>query len=577
MEQHRPLLYLTLIFLGFMLWTTWQQDHAPAPPVIPDTHNNANTNAATGTNSTGATNTAGNATANKADIPKQASDAAQATVNQSATQQNAAQAATISVKTDTLDIKINTYGGDIVYAALPTHPVSLDEPDKATVILNPEKYYSAQSGLNHNAINGQNTANLAPTHHATYRSGSSSYQLEEGQDTLVVPLTWDNGKGITVTKRYTFKRGVFLVDVEHEIKNNSGQTWSGFSYRQLRQGPAIHTGSFLSGAQAYIGSAYFNYEEGSYHYEKLPFDDFSDPDEKLDKKIKGGWAAMLEHYFVSAWVPPQEQTNTFYSTYFPSNVPNYIIGLKTPSIEVANGASHTFKDGFYVGPKDQASLAEIANGLDMTVDYGMFYIFSKPIFWLLQLFHSMFGNWGWAIIFVTLTIKILFFWPSAISYKSMAKMKKLAPKMKEMQERYKNDPQAKQKAMMDFYRKEKINPFGGCLPMLIQIPVFMGLYWVLQESVELRQAPWILWYEDLSIMDPYLILPLLMGASMWYQQKLNPPQMDPMQQKIFQWLPVVFTVMFLFFPAGLVLYWVVNNILSMAQQWYINDKIIGSK
>ncbi|HHL19112.1 MAG TPA: membrane protein insertase YidC [Thiothrix sp.] len=572
MEQQRPLLYLTLIFLGFMIWTQWQQDHAPQP-IIPATSESTNT--AAQQNAPKADTTLRNAS--NVDIPQQASNAQQTSVNQDTTSQNTTQGAIISIKTDTLDIQINTYGGDIVHAALPAHPISLEEPDVATVILDSKKYYSAQSGLNHNKINGQDTSNLAPTHHATYSSSKGNYALKNGDDTLVVPLIWDNGKGITVTKRYTFKRGTYLIGVEHEVKNNSGQTWSGFEYRQLRHAPVVKKGSFLSGAQAYVGPAYYDFEDGTYHYEKLKFGDFNDPDEKLDKNIKGGWAAMLEHYFVSAWIPQQDQINTFYSTYIPSNVPSYIIGLKTPNIEIASGASHTFKDGFYVGPKDQASLEAIANGLDMTVDYGIFSIFSKPIFWLLKMYHNVFGNWGWAIIFVTLTIKLLFFWPSAISYKSMAKMKKLAPKMKEMQERHKNDPQAKQKAMMEFYRKEKINPFGGCLPMLIQIPVFMGLYWVLQESVELRQAPWILWYKDLSIMDPYLILPLLMGASMWLQQKLNPPQMDPMQQKIFQWLPVVFTVMFLFFPAGLVLYWVVNNILSMAQQWYINNKIIDNK
>jgi YidC/Oxa1 family membrane protein insertase len=256
-------------------------------------------------------------------------------------------------------------------------------------------------------------------------------------------------------------------------------------------------------------------------------------------------------------------------------VKGYVLGMRSPVLQVAPGATGTFSTGFYVGPKNQDILEGIASGLDLTVDYGIFAFISKPIFWTMQMIHSVVNNWGWTIIFLTLLIKLIFFYPSAMSYKSMAKMKAVAPKIKEINERFANDAQGKQKAMMDIYRKEKINPLAGCLPILIQIPVFMGLYWVLLESVELRQAPWLLWYKDLSIMDPYFVLPLIMGASMWVQQKLNPPPADPMQQKIFQFMPIIFTVMFLWFPAGLVLYWVVNNVLSIAQQWYINKKIVG--
>ncbi len=564
MDQQRPLLYLTLVFLGFMIWTAWEQDHAPKPVSVPTT--------------TAPTTAAGSSSpdTNAIDVPEAATGSSISTVPTS--NSNTASAATnssiIHVKTDTLHFEINTRGGDIEQAALPTYPVSIDEQDTPVIILDREKQYSAQSGLGHKKVAGQKSSDLAPNHYANYTASSTEYTLKEGEDTLIVPLTWTNENGITVTKRYIFKRGKFDVAVEHEVNNASSAIWSGFEYRQLRHGPAEEmTGGIFGGVRAYIGPAFYDYEDGKYKYEKLKFGDF---DEKLYKKIEGSWIAMLEHYFISAWIPPQTQTNTFYNKFVPHDTtPNHILGLKTSLVDLAPGAKHTFKSTFYVGPKTQDELEKLANGLGLTVDYGIFSFVSKPIFWLLKVMHGIFGNWGWAIIFVTLTIKIIFFYPSAMSYKSMAKMKKLAPKMKEMQTRHKNDPQAKQKAMMEFYRKEKINPLGGCLPMLIQIPVFMGLYWVLQESVELRQAPWIGWYKDLSIMDPYLVLPLIMGASMWFQQKLNPPQMDPMQQKIFQWLPVVFTVMFLFFPAGLVLYWVVNNILSIAQQWYINKKIIG--
>jgi len=551
MDQLRPLLYLILFFLGFMIWTTWQEDHAPKP-------------VSTAVTSAGISSKSINSSdATVMGVPE-------ASFGDTSTSFSGT---IIHVKTDTLHFEINTRGGDIEQTSLPTYPVSIDEQDTPIVILDRAKQYSAQSGLVYKKIAGQKGSDFAPNHYANYSSLASEYILKNGEDTLVVPLTWANGSGITVTKRYIFKRGKFDVAVEHEVDNTSSAMWSGFEYRQLRRGPAtVMTGGIFSGVSAYIGPAFYDYEDGKYKYEKLRFGDF---DETLNKTIEGGWTAMLEHYFISAWIPPQNQSNIFYNKLVTNDTtPNYILGLKTPLVDIAPGTKHTFKSNFYVGPKIQDDLEKLAKGLDLTVDYGIFSLISKPIFWLLKLMHSFFGNWGWAIIFVTITIKIIFFYPSAISYKSMAKMKKLAPKMKEMQECHKKDPQAKQKAMMDFYRKEKINPLGGCLPMLIQIPVFMGLYWVLQESVELRQASWLGWYQDLSIMDPYLILPLLMGASMWFQQKLNPPQMDPIQQKIFQWLPVVFTLMFLFFPAGLVLYWLVNNVLSIAQQWYINKKII---
>ncbi len=559
MDQQRPLLYLTLVFLGFMIWTAWQQDHAPKPVSAPTT----------------TVPNASNPAANSIDVPEASAGSGPSSVpTNSGSTTTATNSSIIHVKTDTLLFEINTRGGDIEQTALPTYPVSIDEPDTPVIILDRAKQYSAQSGLGHKKVSGQKSDELAPNHYADYTSASTEYVLKDGEDTLVVPLTWTNDKGITVTKRYIFKRGKFDVAVEHEVENASSVMWSGFEYRQLRHGPAEEmTGGIFGGVRAYIGPAFYDYEDGKYIYEKLKFGDF---DEKLNKEIEAGWAAMLEHYFISAWIPPQTQTNTFYNKFIPHDTtPNHILGLKTSIVDLAPGAKHTFRSTFYVGPKTQDELEKLADGLGLTVDYGIFSFISKPIFWLLKVMHGIFGNWGWAIIFVTVTIKIIFFYPSAMSYKSMAKMKKLSPKMKEMQTRYKNDPQAKQKAMMEFYRKEKINPLGGCLPMLIQIPVFMGLYWVLQESVELRQAPWLGWYRDLSIMDPFLVLPLLMGLSMWFQQKLNPPQMDPMQQKIFQWLPVVFTVMFLFFPAGLVLYWLVNNVLSIAQQWYINKKIVG--
>lgn len=566
MDAQRPFLYLTLAFLLFLIWSNWQQEHAPQPI--------AQESVATANNTSGTSTASIQSSNQNEEVPDSAAPQAQAAVGdnaQSSSIQVDSTAKTIHVKTDVLDVLISTQGGAIVQADLPKYPVSLEEPDVAVRILTmSEKGYAAQSGLIHTKeIAGVDKKTLAPNHNALFAAEKTEYELTA--DNLIVPLTWTNSNGITVTKKYTFTKGSYAVDVEDIVDNQSAQLWTGYEYRRLRHAPSEgSTGGMMLGVQAYVGSAYFDEK-----YIKYSFGDMDD--EALKKSVQGGWIAMLEHYFISAWVPNASEQNNYFSKVYQNNgiVSSYTIGTSTPAKEIASGTSGSFKSQFYVGPKDQKVLGEMSESLDYTVDYGILSFISKPLFWLLEVFHSILGNWGWAIIFVTLAIKIIFFYPSAVSYKSMARMKKLAPQLKSMNERYKNDPQGKQKAMMAMYKKEKVNPLGGCLPMLIQIPVFMGLYWVLMESVELRQAPWMFWYNDLSVMDPFFVLPLLMGASMWFQQKLNPSQMDPAQQKIFQWLPVVFTVMFLWFPAGLVLYWLVNNLLSIAQQWYINKKIIG--
>jgi len=566
MDQQRPFLYLSLVFLGFLIWSTWQQEHAPKP--IPPA------------NSTVQQQTAGNNS-----IPSGSSVSVNGTdiipsANSSA---NNTEAQQIHVKTDVLDMYISTIGGTIVKADLPTHPISLEEKDKATRIIDKEMKYAAQAGLIYRGSNGENSA---PNHYTNFEAKNTEYFLQDGQASIQVPLTWTNGKGITVTKTFVFERGSFLVKQIQTIDNKTDQVWSGNEYLELTHKEHERTGSLLGGAIAYVGPAYYNNK-----YDKIDFDEIKEgelkdlnsseineltDEEKESRLIQGGWVAMLKHYFVSAWIPSKEEINTYYTRYNTSS-DNYIIGVKSPVKDIQPGTSGNFESQLYVGPTDQATLASISEGLDLTVDYGIFAFVSKPIFWVMSFINRhIVSNWGWTIILLTMFIKLIFFYPSAVSYRSMAKMKKLGPKIKEISAKYKNDPQAKQKETMAFYRKEKINPLGGCLPMLIQMPVFMGLYWVLQESVELRQAPWILWYKDLSIKDPYFILPLIMGASMFIQQKLNPPAVqDPMQQKIFTYLPVIFTVMFLFFPAGLVLYWVVNNILSIFQQWFINKKIIG--
>ncbi len=571
MDQQRPFLYLTLLFLGFLIWSTWQTEHAPKP---------ASTD--TSQSQTGADTNKNGKVQNSADIPTGVTAKVPDNATGTVPQNNAStdnKLRELHVKTDVLDLIIDLQGGSIVQSDLPTYPVSLEEKDKPIRIIDRNKNYAAQSGLIHRGANG---AQRAPNHYALFSAQQKEYVLKEGQDKLIVPISWTNQQGITVNKIYSFERGKFLIHLEQKINNQSQQPWIGNEYKQLTHGEYHRNGNIMSGAVAYVGAAYYNGK-----YTKISFGNIEDgelsplkPSEmtEADKEkrfVKGGWAAMIQHYFVSAWIPPQDQVNTYYTKYIKDKKLS-IIGIKSPEKTINPGASDSFKSQFYVGPAIQSELEKIAKGLDLTVDYGIFAFVSKPIFAVMKFIHKYVGNWGWTIILLTLLIKILFFYPSAMGYRSTAKMKKLAPKLKAINEKYKNDPQAKQKETFAFYKREKFNPMGGCLPMLIQMPVFMGLYWVLLESVELRQAPWILWYKDLSIMDPYFVLPILYGISFWFQQKLNPPMMqDPMQQKIFTYLPLVFTVMFLFFPAGLVLYWLVNNLLGMFQQWYITKKIMA--
>ena len=547
MEQQRPLLYLMLGFIAFMIWSTWEQrNYVPPAPVAQSQTNIPNADGSPAR------------AVNQGDVP-------QAQGLPAAAAPGVVQGVggeTIRVKTDVLDLQISLTGGTIYQADLLTYPISLDEPDVPVRVLDSAKTYAAQSGL----VTVDGKPESAPNHYAKFTTTQKEFNLGDNE-TLVVPLTWVGENGVNVTKTYTFTRGKFLVDVAQQVNNTSGTTWTGSEYHQLTHGTPQDSGMDLTSV-SYIGGAYYDDK-----YVKVDFGDIEGED--LKTNIKGGWAAMLEHYFISAWIPNPEATNNYYTKFLP-NRSSHILGISSPLVSVPDGKAQIFKSQFYVGPKTQEKLEVMSPGLELTVDYGIFSFVSKPIFWMMNVIHNAVGNWGWTIILMTMLIKLIFFWPSAVSYRSMAKMKKLGPKIKEINNKHKNDPAAKQKATMEFYKKEKINPLGGCLPILIQMPVFMGLYWVLLESVELRQAPWIMWFKDLSVMDPYYVLPILMGASMYIQQRLNPPQMtDPMQQKIFQFLPLVFTIMFLWFPAGLVLYWVVNNVLSIAQQYFITKKIVG--
>jgi YidC/Oxa1 family membrane protein insertase len=381
-------------------------------------------------------------------------------------------------------------------------------------------------------------------------------------------LTWQGNANVSITKRLTLHRGSYLINVDYLIENNSAEPWQANLFGQIKRGsaPPPSATSNAMGMKPFLGVAITQPDD---RFTKFTFDDLAE--EPFKAQLPGGWIALIQHYFLSAWIPNPEQTQT-YSARVTSSGFN-IAGFTSPALVLDPGKSGEVGARFYAGPKDQYKLKAISPYLDLSVDYGWLWWIAQPLFWLLTKIHALVGNWGVAIILLTVLIKGAFFKLSAASYRSMANMRRVQPKMVAIREQYSEDKQKQSQAMMELYKKEKINPMGGCLPILVQMPVFIGLYWMLMESVELRHAPFILWIKDLSVMDPYFVLPLLMGASMFFMQKLNPPPPDPMQAKIMQWMPIMFTFFFLWFPAGLVLYWVVNNLLSMAQQYVITRQI----
>jgi len=465
----------------------------------------------------------------------------------------------VDVGTDSLNVRIDLQGGDIVYVSLPQQSASLDTPDKPFILLsqNEPRTFIAQSGL---------IGVDANTARAFYHADATSYRLGD-KDTLVVALTYKNEQQIDVTKSFTFHRGKYLIDVDYQVQNQGDKPWQGTLFGQLKRDsspdPSVSTGGL--GISSYLGAA-VHLPDSPYH--KLPFKDMAD--KPFKQQIQGGWIAIVQHYFVSAWIPDAQNQNNFSTI---ANNGMHLARFTGPTQTVAPGATAHFDAQLYTGPKDQYRLREISPGLDLTVDYGWLWWIAQPLFWLLTKIHGLLGNWGWSIMVLTLLVKAAFFWLNAKAYTSMANMRRVQPKLVEIRERYADDRQKQSQEMMNLYKTEKINPLGGCLPVVVQMPVFLSLYWVLLESVELRHAPWILWIKDLSAMDPYLILPVLMGVSMFFQQRLNPPPPDPMQAKVMQWMPLIFTFFFLWFPAGLVLYYVVNNILSIAQQYIITRRI----
>lgn len=472
----------------------------------------------------------------------------------------------INVTTDTLVVTIDLQGGDIVYAGLRDYLAKIDDPSNPFVLLeqNARRIYLAQSGL----IGPDGIDSKA---RAQYRSEEANYVLEDNQDTLSVKLYHTASAGLSVVKEFIFSRGTHLIDVNYQLSNSDVESKTVYLFGQLKRDSSADPSSENSGMglAPFLGAATSNADD---RFKKFNFNDMLE--EPYKAQTQGSWIAMIQHYFLSAWIPNPDKIHT-YTTRVTKDGFN-IAGFLSPATVVTPGATATTSAQLYVGPKDQYTLEKISPFLELSVDYGWLWWIAQPLFWLLTKIHGLVGNWGVAIILLTVLIKGAFFKLSAASYRSMANMRRVQPKMADIREQYADDKQKQSQAMMELYKKEKINPMGGCLPILVQMPVFIALYWTLMESVELRHAPFALWINDLSVMDPYFVLPILMGASMWFMQKLNPPPPDPMQAKLMQWLPIVFTFFFLWFPAGLVLYWVVNNLLSMTQQYIITKQIENS-
>lgn len=470
----------------------------------------------------------------------------------------------VRIRTDVLDVTVDTHGGDIVGVALPSFYANIDTPELPYVLLTQGSHrtYIARSGLI--GTHGTDSAQSRPT----FTVEQSEYQLSPSQNTLAVDLHYQQTDDVRIIKRFAFERGSHLINISYIVDNQSSEPWQAVPYGQIQRddyNPGKAPGMFAM--QPFLGAATSTLDT---NYLKLDFGDLAD--EPFKHERPNGWVAMVQHYFLSAWIPQEGQVNQF-ELFKSQSSDTYFLQFTGAETAVAPGGVGELTMDFYAGPKHIRTLEEISPYLDLTVDYSFLWWIAKPLFFALEAIHGLVGNWGLAIMLLTLGIKIMFFYPSAASYRSMAKMRKLQPKLKELKERYGEDKQKFSSEMMKLYRTEKVNPLGGCLPILIQMPVFIALYWVLMESVELRHAPFILWIQDLSVRDPFYVLPLIMGASMWFQMKLNPPPADPMQAKVMQLMPIFFTFIFLFFPAGLVLYWVVNNLLGIAQQYYITKQV----
>ncbi|AFJ02989.1 Inner membrane protein translocase component YidC, long form [Methylophaga frappieri] len=545
MDNLRTFFIFGLLIVSLLLWEAWQKDY------VRPAQQTAQTEAVQSVSPAMTEQEA-------ADLPDMPSAGEPGATIPDAGVANETTAGQVRVQTDVFDIYIDLNGADIRKLALLQYAVDADQPDVPVQFLNNTNnpFFITQSGLR--------SETAAPTHYDVYQAESNEYQLVDGQDTLTVPLRWQSESGVTVVKTYTFTRDSYLVTVNYSVENNSNDAFSAYPYAQFNRTRPIDDSMLL---YTYTGAVFSSNEN---EYKKVDFDDLEESAYRSD--VSGGWAAMIQHYFVAALLPETDAGQmSFYGKAI--NNTNYTAGIRLPVLSAAPGARADSEYRMFLGPKETHRLEDAEENLDLTVDYGVLTIISKPLFIVMEWFYKLTGNWGWSIVLLTILIKLVFFKLSATSYRSMASMRKLTPKLTALKERYGDDKQKFNQAMMDLYRTEKINPLGGCLPILVQMPVFLAFYWVLVESVELRQADFILWINDLTAIDPYFVLPVLFGLTMWFQQKLNPMPQDPAQAMMMKIFPLVFTVFFAFFPAGLVLYWLVNNILSIAQQWYITRQM----
>ena len=553
MDNQRLLIWA---FFGLMVWmtyTTWVAQYGPQPVTQPPAAGSAVEQPAIPDDSD--------------DLPQLAAPAAvepAPTLDEASAEGGGESAAVINVSTDVLELEISTQGGTIQSAFLLNYPVEKDRPDELVQLLSTDefKYGLVQTGIR---TAGATEGTAEPTHQAIFAAPAGNYALGDA-DELIVPLTWTGPDGISVEKRFRFTRGNYAIEIEQELSNAGPSAWSGAAYAQIRRRHVdpersmfnVDTYSF-QGPIVYDGSK----------SEKLDRDELED-DGPYRYQTDNGWFAAIQHHFLSAIVPEQGVQQNYNVSLRGDRATASALG---PTRTAAPGESVSFATTAFIGPKLQSQLEQIHEELTLTVDYGFLTLLSNPMFWLLSLIYDYVANWGVAIIVVTLIIKLIFYKLTESSGRSMAKMRQIQPRMKALQERYKDDRQALSQAMMDLYKREKVNPAAGCLPILIQMPFFLAFYWVLLESVEMRQAPFALWITDLSTRDPYFILPLIMGAAMLFQQKLNPAPADPVQARVMQIMPIMFTVFFAFFPSGLVLYWVTNTLLSIAQQWKINKVV----
>ena len=556
MKLTRFFLYTSLAAITYLMLLAWQEDY---PPVVDDGLDS----------SPGISNESPNelpnpvVVADAPDLPLEVPGESLSTANEeSLTPETApARADLIDVTTDTLHLRIDPVGGDVVYLALPKYLRELGVPDEPFVLLDsrPGREFVSTSGL-------VGPDGVDQGGRARYRAVAGEYSLAEGAGTLDVDLRLTTEDGVEITKRFTFTRGSYLIDISFLVTNRSDRIWRANPFGQIRR----HDFSDPSGgnrfARTYLGYVVTSADDP---YREIDFDDIADGDVSLEET--GGWVGLSQHYFLSAWVPDTASVNRY--TLRRSSNGQFIGEFTGSALRVAPGTSASTSMRFYAGPKDQYSLAEISPNLDLTVDYSFLWFLAEPIYWLLTKINSFAGNYGVSIILLTLVVNLVFYKLSETQYRSMAGMRRLMPKIQQIKERYGDDRMKLQQATMDLYKKEKINPFGGCLPLLVQMPVFIALYWVLMQSVELRHAPFFLWLDDLSVRDPFFVLPLLMGATMVLQMRMSPAPADPMQAQIMKFMPIMMTVLFLWFPSGLVLYWLTNGLLRILQQWYVTRKI----